>query len=719
MSFDRNFINIFKALSKKDQGVWEHMKASGKRNSESAASTRKVFRAWQKSGKPFDASHSFHRDNAKFGASKREGGTAKTVPEGSRLKSVDGRYAFVDTEGEVVRYLDTPEHEAQNRTRLDDSRGIGSSKRAKKVRRKNIRNAGVYDWKRGRRDSHPDEAGSPEDRASRPTTPSPETSASREVTPSPEKPASREEKPSLKPKEASKRIRRASQGGNNPAGGREVSKPPKTREDSTIQERKPKQGKLNLSLTKEYAMTETINIYKAFGIQSRTRPESNIGEALDLYDDVLQKADMDWDNVSEEDLVQLEKLFGLKNPLKREKSDKEKTERAGLDSSAVGGGKKETPNVGFSRTDQRRNREAAVQERRAKGRADVDASMKQPGKVSSRVDSLSRGLRSRTDAAKKKVSDAGSAVRDAGAGAVYGAAGGVDRASSAAAAGGRATNRAARTAGGAVRQEVGAGARATGRGLRAAGEAVEPAGSQRRRRGGPEARAQRNRAGGGGGIADQMGRGNQGGSGSNSRIASAARRAGSTVKRAAGDEWGRMKDTAEAGGVRGFINPKAPKAQASTGSKPKFGEAGYTNWKAMEKAVVSLQKFLDNDCGCEEDTLMQNARSSMNRARVTARRSEGKDRQGRGLRAQTGGPVNQEYHHEVARPILDRMDSGWGNKAGKSERTLSSRGQNRRTMRTDTHAGKAAFGGQATIPASEQMTSVRRKQRAERTPQGS
>ena len=49
--------------------------------------------------------------------------------------------------------------------------------------------------------------------------------------------------------------------------------------------------------------------------------------------------------------------------------------------------------------------------------------------------------------------------------------------------------------------------------------------------------------------------------------------------------------------------PQQPKPY--TPKKPKFGEAGYTDWKAMEKAVVSLQKFLD-DCGCEGDTLMQN-----------------------------------------------------------------------------------------------------------------
>ena len=209
--------------------------------------------------------------------------------------------------------------------------------------------------------------------------------------------------------------------------------------------------------------------------------------------------------------------------------------------------------------------------------------MKQPGKVSSRVDALSRGLRSRRDAAKERGSQALTTAREKGS-----------------------------QAASATKQEVSAGARATGRGLRAAGEAVEPAGLQRRRGGGPEARAQRNRAGGAGGIANQMGRGTQGGSGSKSRLASVARRAGGAIAGEAKAEWGRMKDTAARGGVRGFVKPKteAPKAKASTdtGSKPKWGQPGFAtargDWKAMEKAemqkaVVSLQKFLD-DCGCDD-----------------------------------------------------------------------------------------------------------------------
>jgi len=624
MSFDSNFINIFKALSKKDQGVWEHMKASGKRAGESAASTRKVFRTWQKSGKPFDASHSFHRDNPDFGEGKE-----KTVPEGSRLKFVGkkdsgGRWAFVDKEGKVVRYLDTPENEARQKTLLDESRGIGSSKRAKKVRQRNIRNAEVYDWKRGRRATHPDEAGSPEDRASRPTTPSPETPASRDVTPSPEKVNS--------PEETSRRIRRAGQGGNNPAGGREVTKPPKTREESTIKERKPKQGELDLNFTKEYVMTETINIYKAFGIQSMTRPESNISEALDLYDEVLQKADMDWDNVSEEELVQLEKLFGIKNPLRREKSTKEKTERAGLEY-ANGGGKKEAPNLGFSRADQRKKREAAVKAQRAKSRAEVDASIKQPGRFASRVDALSRGVRRRGSQAKER---GGQALRS----------------------GASATRSAAGTAASATKREVGAGARATGRVARGVGEAVEPAGLQRRRGGGPEARRQKESQ-----QAWSQPTGSEGppGRSRSSRIAGVARGAGGAIGGAAKAEWGRMKDEAARGGVRGFIKPKteAPKATASTGSKPKWGEAGFASargdWKAMEKAnmqkaAVSLQKYLD-DCGCEGDSLMQ---------------YRTKDQQDKAERRQGGAYANKERdsEHRIEYPVGDTSEGGhlggWG-----------------------------------------------------------
>jgi hypothetical protein len=62
-------------------------------------------------------------------------------------------------------------------------------------------------------------------------------------------------------------------------------------------------------------------LYKAFGIQvqDRSQPsplflqknidlQKNMDEYLDVYDEILQKADMDWNNVTDEDFARLEKI---------------------------------------------------------------------------------------------------------------------------------------------------------------------------------------------------------------------------------------------------------------------------------------------------------------------------------------------------------------------------------------------------------------------------
>jgi hypothetical protein len=74
-------------------------------------------------------------------------------------------------------------------------------------------------------------------------------------------------------------------------------------------------------------------------------------------------------------------------------------------------------------------------------------------------------------------------------------------------------------------------------------------------------------------------------------------------------------------------------------TKPVWGGQGVG--QKMEKAVISLQKFVD-DCGCEGDTLMQNARSRRNQMRSAATRrkwrgddSPPKNRQLDALRTQT------------------------------------------------------------------------------------
>jgi hypothetical protein len=310
-----------------------------------------------------------------------------------------------------------------------------------------------------------------------------------------------------------------------------------------------------------------VQLEKMFGLEGTTRPEASLDYALDLYDDVLQKADMDWDNVSDEDLVQLEKLFGIKNPLKREKSTKEKAEKIGLDTSAVSDGKpkREAPNVGFASNAERyaKIKQAANAKR---------ASSESPSRRSAaRRENIKRAPGRATRAAGSSVRDAGSRAADVGAGAAYGAAGGVDRASSAAAAGGRA-----------AASGVARGARAVGRGASRVGQAVEPAGMQRRRGGGPKpppSNRQQRRA-----AAQERN--------TPARPSRFSRAFGAT-KRAA-KEFG--QGFTEGGPIRQTQPKAAPTTPKAAPKAPKEGkQLGFD----LSKATISLQKFLDNDCGCD------------------------------------------------------------------------------------------------------------------------
>jgi len=224
---------------------------------------------------------------------------------------------------------------------------------------------------------------------------------------------------------------------------------------------------------------------------------------------------------------------------------------------------------------------------------------------------------------------------DKGTGAAFRAAGGVDRAAGAVSRIARIAGKRGKEAAKTAKKEVGAATRATGRGLRTAGEAVEPAGLQRRRAGGPEARAQRRRAGGGGSVADQMGRPTQGNTNSQSNAGSRLSRAFGATKRAAktvgstAKEMGRefnagMQDMSPRNykaptGNKPKAAPTTPKKEGGNPTKPVWGQN-------MEKAVVSLQKFLDNDCGCEGDSLMQNARTKEQQTSGEARETQRTDR---------------------------------------------------------------------------------------------
>ena len=348
-----------------------------------------------------------------------------------------------------------------------------------------------------------------------------------------------------------------------------------------------------------------VQLEKMFGLDGMARPEASLDDALGLYDDVLQKADMDWGNISEEELVQLEKAFGITNPFGRKKSTSEQAKKAGVkEPTGSFGSKKETPNQGFGAQGRARRdaREKKVKDAATAKRASSESPAR---RRAARAENIKRAPGRAARAAGSSAKDAGSRAADAGAGAAYGAAGGVDRASSAAAAGGRA----AASGGRAAASGAARGARAVGRGASKVGQAVEPAGMQRRRGGGPKptpSNRQQRRA-----AAQER-----------STPASASRlsRAFGATKRAAGAAGRTAKEMgSEFNAGLSSVSPSSPlgtskpstsqpkqQPKASTENKPKFGESGYTDWKAkmaMSKSVVSLQKFLDNDCGCGGDTV--------------------------------------------------------------------------------------------------------------------
>jgi hypothetical protein len=87
----------------------------------------------------------------------------------------------------------------------------------------------------------------------------------------------------------------------------------------------------------------------------------------------------------------------------------------------------------------------------------------------------------------------------------------------------------------------------------------------------------------------------------------------------------------------------------------------------MEKAVISLQKYVD-DCGCEGDSLMQNARSRSNRSKTqfTKRKWRGDDsppksRQLAGLRAQTSSQ-ERDRSRDPYMPSADAGETEWAHR---------------------------------------------------------
>jgi len=328
-----------------------------------------------------------------------------------------------------------------------------------------------------------------------------------------------------------------------------------------------------------------VQLEKMFGLEGMARPESSLDDALDLYDDVLQKADMDWDNVSDEELVQLEKVFGIKNPFGRE-STSERAKRIGVElPTGSYGSKKEAPNRGFGA------RGRAMRAAREKEVKDA-ANRKRAG-----VESPARRRAARLENIKRAPGRAGTAVREKGS-----------------------------AVAGAIADKGTAGARATGRGVRTVGEFVEPAGIQRARGGGPKSqlssRQQRRAAARQRNTPDSPSRFSRA-FGATKRAAGAAGRTAKEMGREfnAGLSSVSLKNPLGTGastptGVNG--GSRAPKKGWGGGAPPGTakpyqrkqslsseakrwsggGGASGTQQTKMQKAVVSLQKFLD-DCGCD------------------------------------------------------------------------------------------------------------------------
>jgi hypothetical protein len=81
--------------------------------------------------------------------------------------------------------------------------------------------------------------------------------------------------------------------------------------------------------------------------------------------------------------------------------------------------------------------------------------------------------------------------------------------------------------------------------------------------------------------------------------------------------------------------------------------------KNMQKAMIFLQKFLDNDCGCEEDTLMQHSKGNPGPGKLG--RPAYKDRQDKAERRQGGAYANKERdsEHRTEYPVGDTSEGGY------------------------------------------------------------
>ena len=307
---------------------------------------------------------------------------------------------------------------------------------------------------------------------------------------------------------------------------------------------------------------EKSSLYKAFGVQTQDRSQpsplflqkninlqKNMDEYLDVYDEILQKADMDWDNVTDEDFARLEKIdlgrfFGRGK--KEEAPKKVSGDRAEAAQRVQAGIRESQRRAGLSDVDRRRE--------------DVSSSMKTVKE--GRAEKLARGIGRFAGRAKQKVDqreNIGRKIGETKDAAIASGKEGIARGKEGIAEG--------RRRGGAIKDIATTAAR-SGRDVATSGQ-VKPKVS-------------------GSGLI-----------GANKTPQDHTER---FKPKTYDNPYRRMKQDQAKQAASRASNPTPQQGVDAAAAKRKAMAGGL----AMSKAVVSLQKFLDNDCGCEGDTLMQN-----------------------------------------------------------------------------------------------------------------
>jgi hypothetical protein len=283
-----------------------------------------------------------------------------------------------------------------------------------------------------------------------------------------------------------------------------------------------------------------------FFLQKNINLQKNMDEYLDVYDEILQKADMDWGSVTDEDFARLEKIdlgrfFGRGK--KEDKPKKTSGDRAAAAQKVQAGIQESQRRAGLSSAE--------------RGREDVSSSMKEVKE--SRAGKLARSIASGAGRAKQKVDQRENIGRKIG------------QTKDAGIARGKAGVTETRRRGGAIRDIATTAARQT--------KDVATTGQK----------SERDRFAAGGTV----------------RVNKPGWQVGNAKTQ--GDyankfnppkydnPYRRMKQD-QAAKAAGQQAAKGGLAAASAQAKKQF-ESG--NQMSMEKAVVSLQKFLD-DCGCDD-----------------------------------------------------------------------------------------------------------------------